>query len=328
MTALMKEAKALGSYRSGPGWTSKAWIAPDGKVFSFGQQHYHWALADAQRLKNGYGVDLTRVPREDDPIRVAMLRAGFARVNYEHCGGLLIVEVLSRQWKGPIKRSYFRLVIGSLDAVYSINLQLLNDKMQIVHRDYVKLVQYGDREKAARIPMGSPRNIRWRDRVRPRGSRLNLIIRSGGQNGADKAGLDHAIETGIRHCGWCPKGRKAEDGVIGPEYRLKETPTANYIQRTEWNVRDSDGTVIFSIGKKLLGGSRKTLEFARRDKKPVLHLSAGTAGQDAARLLKEFIRLNRIRVLNVAGSRESKEPGVYQFVRDVLKLALPQNANA
>ena len=72
-------------------------------------------------------------------------------------------------------------------------------------------------------------------------------IISGGQTGADCAALDFAIEHGIPHGGWCPGGRLAEDGPIDARYQLKETPSANYTQRTEWNVRDSDGTVVFSI---------------------------------------------------------------------------------
>lgn len=72
-------------------------------------------------------------------------------------------------------------------------------------------------------------------------------IVSGGQTGADRAALDYAIAIGIPHGGWCPKGRKAEDGPIGPPYALVETPRADYLQRTEWNVRDTDGTVIFTL---------------------------------------------------------------------------------
>ena len=75
---------------------------------------------------------------------------------------------------------------------------------------------------------------------------LKKII-SGGQTGVDRAALDFAIEHDIPYGGWCPKGRKAEDGPIGSRYLLKETPTSTYPQRTEWNVRDSDGTVIFSL---------------------------------------------------------------------------------
>jgi hypothetical protein len=65
---------------------------------------------------------------------------------------------------------------------------------------------------------------------------------SGGQTGADRAGLDFAMAQGIAHGGWCPRGRLAEDGTIPARYQLEETPEADYAQRTEWNVRDADGT--------------------------------------------------------------------------------------
>ena len=80
-------------------------------------------------------------------------------------------------------------------------------------------------------------------------------IVSGGQTGADRAGLDWAIRARIPHGGWCPKGRRAEDGLIPAQYQLIETPNRDYSQRTAWNVRDSDGTVIFSFGPSLSGGS-------------------------------------------------------------------------
>jgi hypothetical protein len=100
-------------------------------------------------------------------------------------------------------------------------------------------------------------------------------IISGGQTGADRMALDWAIWHRIPHGGWCPKGRKAEDGPIGSKYLLKETPTSNYAQRTEWNVRDSDGTVIFSLAPALTGGSKKTIKFAIKHKKPWRHISRG-----------------------------------------------------
>ena len=80
----------------------------------------------------------------------------------------------------------------------------------------------------------------------------------------DRAALDWALWRGIECGGWCPMGRKAEDGLIPSKYPLVETPCANYIQRTEWNVRDTGGTVIISIGRILSGGSKKTLEFAQK----------------------------------------------------------------
>ena len=85
-----------------------------------------------------------------------------------------------------------------------------------------------------------------------------LKIVSGGQTGADRAGLDWAISMGIPHGGWCPRGRKAEDGVIPARYQLTETKSADYLTRTRWNVRDSNATVIFTLKPTLSGGSLRT----------------------------------------------------------------------
>jgi hypothetical protein len=149
---------------------------------------------------------------------------------------------------------------------------------------------------------------------------LRKIV-SGGQTGADRAGLDWAIGRGLPHGGWCPKGRKAEDGVIDRRYNLVETPSEDYSQRTEWNVRDSDGTAVFSMRKELRGGSLLTVEIAGRYNKPVIHLRQDEQANHAQEL-RSFIDEFEISVLNVAGPRESDEPGVYQFAARVLDLAL------
>ena len=141
-------------------------------------------------------------------------------------------------------------------------------------------------------------------------------IVSGGQTGADRAALDWAISRSIPHGGWCPKGRKAEDGTLDARYNLKESPSANYLQRTEWNARDSDGTVIFSLAPVLTGGSLKTQVFAAKHRKPHAHIHAGMYAPEAA--LLRFIAAHGIKSLNVAGPRGSKEPGVYDFVIRVL----------
>jgi Circularly permutated YpsA SLOG family len=136
---------------------------------------------------------------------------------------------------------------------------------------------------------------------------MKLIkIVSGGQTGADRAALDWALKHNLPCGGWCPKGRKAEDGPIDSKYPLKETPSASYLQRTEWSVRDSDATVLFSIGRTLTVGSPKTMEFARKHKKS-LHLHHGV--EDPAGKLRTFLKENSVEVLNVAGPRASKEPG-------------------
>jgi hypothetical protein len=143
-------------------------------------------------------------------------------------------------------------------------------------------------------------------------------IVSGGQTGADIAALNFAIEHGNVHGGWCPKGRKAEDGLIAACYLLTETPTSRYLQRTEWNVRDSDGTVIFSLSTELSAGSAKTLALAHKLRKPVIHIARDEGGALPEERLVRFISDHRIKVLNVAGPRASKEPGIGEFVKDVL----------
>ena len=96
-----------------------------------------------------------------------------------------------------------------------------------------------------------------------------LKIVSGGQTGADRAALDWAIAHGIPHGGWCPRGRKAEDGRIDGRYQLQETPSSSYTLRTERNVHDSDGTVVFSVAAVLTGGSMKTVRLARKHREAV-----------------------------------------------------------
>ena len=151
---------------------------------------------------------------------------------------------------------------------------------------------------------------------------INKIV-SGGQSGADRAALDWAIEHGIPHGGWCPKGRRAEDGPIDGMYRLQQTPSANYVQRTEWNARDSDGTVVFSIGKTLTGGSKKTVALARKHGRPVLHVSVASGVHAVEAALRRFIGEHDIKVLNVAGPRASKEPEVGKFVKAILDRTWP-----
>ena len=148
---------------------------------------------------------------------------------------------------------------------------------------------------------------------------LRKIV-SGGQTGADRAALDWAIGRGLPHGGWCPKGRKAEDGVIDRRYNLAETPSEDYSQRTEWNVRDSDGTAVFSIRKELQGGSLLTVELAGQYDRPMIHLRQDERTNHAQEL-RSFIDEFEISVLNVAGPRESDEPGVYRFVASVLDQA-------
>jgi hypothetical protein len=150
-------------------------------------------------------------------------------------------------------------------------------------------------------------------------ARLKII--SGGQTGVDRAALEWALANGVPHGGWCPKGRKAEDGVIPRRFRLKETGSGSYAVRTRWNVRDSNGTVIFSLRRQLAGGSRLTAATARKLGKPLLHLTAADGAAECARRLDAFIRDRGIAVLNVAGPRASEEAGASEWARAMLSRA-------
>ena len=145
-------------------------------------------------------------------------------------------------------------------------------------------------------------------------------IHSGGQTGADIAALELAVEKGFPHGGWCPKGRRSLAGPIPDCFELKETPSDDYLQRTEWNVRDTDGTVVFTLSEEATGGSLKTIDYTRKHQKPCLHLSQSDQQLESfTNRLLDFIGEHGIETLNVAGSRESKEPGIHDWVREVLE---------
>ena len=152
-----------------------------------------------------------------------------------------------------------------------------------------------------------------------------LKIVSGGQTGVDRAALDWALANGAACGGWCPLGRLAEDGIIDLRYPLRETPENDPAQRTEWNVRDSDGTLIVSLAKRLVGGTRLTEILAERLAKPHLVL-AKTDGDLSAQVeaLRRFITENSIQVLNIAGPRASGEPSVGEYVLSLLNATLGQ----
>jgi hypothetical protein len=146
-----------------------------------------------------------------------------------------------------------------------------------------------------------------------------LTIVSGGQTGVDRAALDTAIGLGIPHGGWCPKGRLAEDGPLSEKYALKETRSKKYAARTEKNIVDSDGTLILYVPP-LVGGTALTQQLAVKHQKPYRLIVLDDTSQDDP--LAQWIEQQQIRVLNIAGPRESQQPGIYEkacrFLRDWL----------
>jgi hypothetical protein len=141
-------------------------------------------------------------------------------------------------------------------------------------------------------------------------------IISGGQTGVDRAALDAALELGLPCGGWCPKGRRAEDGPIPDRYPLQETSSPAYPLRTEMNVEDSDGTLILAWGSPC-GGTLLTLKLARKHHKP--YILVDLAQEADASSVQEWCRKNQVRIMNVAGPRESEAPGIYAQTISFLK---------
>jgi hypothetical protein len=133
---------------------------------------------------------------------------------------------------------------------------------------------------------------------------------SGGQSCVDRAALDTALELGIPCGGWCPKERKAEDGAIPARYPLTETPSAGYSQRTRWNIRDADGTLILSWGKPT-SGTLLTLEVCRSTGKPhvVIDLADETNLTAAVQAVRDWIKANVVQ----AASQHDIDPRTLSF---------------
>lgn len=161
--------------------------------------------------------------------------------------------------------------------------------------------------------------------------RLEKVV-SGGQTGVDRAGLDAALDAGVPIGGWCPHGRRSENGRIPEKYPLTQTTARSYAVRTEWNVRDSDGTLVIVLNE-ISSGTRLTLNQARNQQKPVMavHLCPATGPNlftdenslnEQIDSVVEWLAAHRIRVLNIAGPRGSSHKDVYpeskRFVEQLL----------
>ncbi|MEW4489838.1 putative molybdenum carrier protein [Thalassoglobus sp. JC818] len=149
-----------------------------------------------------------------------------------------------------------------------------------------------------------------------------LKIVSGGQTGVDRAALDAALLLRIPCGGWCPSGRRAEDGPIPEIYPLKEMTSPRYDVRTRENVADSDGTLILTDCDRS-SGTLLTIRTAQRLDKPLLVLDfRQLLITDRQEQLNEWIEVNSISTLNVAGPRESTSPGIYSRSKSFLQTAL------
>lgn len=134
-------------------------------------------------------------------------------------------------------------------------------------------------------------------------------IISGGQTGADIGALVGAKKSGLKTGGIAPKGWKTEKGPqpVLRDYGLIESHKTGYRDRTLDNVLNSDATIIFSTNPSS-AGTKLTIKFCKAQNKP--HLLIDPYGKDVINLLKDFISTYKPSVLNCAGNRESKSPGI------------------
>ena len=164
-------------------------------------------------------------------------------------------------------------------------------------------------------------------RGRSKTIRLSRIV-SGGQTGVDRAALDAAIAAGIETGGWCPRDRRSEDGSIPLRYPLRETASKSYAVRTEWNVRDSDATLILVLDR-ISSGTRLTIDSAKTQTRPLrieylcppatgtliatgILIEDDVSPEQRVTDVIEWIVREQIKTLNVAGPRGSSHKDVYQ----------------
>lgn len=140
---------------------------------------------------------------------------------------------------------------------------------------------------------------------------LTKII-SGGQTGVDRAALDVAISKGIKHGGYCPKGRIAEDGVIADKYNLLETKSTEFDQRTKKNIEKSDGTLVFvaKLPLEVKDGTLLTIEYAKSIAKPLLIVDLSNCSAIDYKFGCWLLE-HKIKILNVGGPRASNSSGIY-----------------
>jgi hypothetical protein len=138
-------------------------------------------------------------------------------------------------------------------------------------------------------------------------------IISGGQTGVDRAALDVALKNGIDCGGWCPAGRLDEFGKIPDRYPVRELEHGGFTERTLQNVKDADGTVIIYSGE-LSGGTEQTVGFCVEQQRPRQLIDASMISiLEAVRLIADFVRKDKIDILNVAGPRQSEWHAGYDY---------------
>lgn len=165
------------------------------------------------------------------------------------------------------------------------------------------------------------------DQLRPQ----LLKVISGGQTGVDQAALRAARDCGLEIGGWCPPGRECEAGTIPPEFPLKETvsdrslsaPDIPHSQRTEWNVRDSDATLVIQPVAQEDPGTEWTIACAKRLDRRLLVCDVDDP--EVTEKINHWLATGAIGTLNIAGPSESTSPGIGEQANTLLKRVLETN---
>lgn len=149
--------------------------------------------------------------------------------------------------------------------------------------------------------------------------RLERVI-SGGQTGADEAGLRAARKAGLKTGGMMPRGWRTEVGPrpdIAELYGMTESLSSDYRQRTLENIAAADATLV--LGNANSAGSKSTILQANVLQKPLLVIPRGFKLEEPlVRRMVNWLAEMDPRVLNVAGNRESVSPGIGIWAENLL----------
>lgn len=148
---LFAEMKAVSSYKTDT-LTSKMWILPDGKPVSLKEWHYRW-LQSNPKIALKYGLDMKKLPDEEQPVRVAALKHGFFRVNYEHNTGTITIEGIAAKMHKKIKDAIFVIAIDNLESIDRLRINLMDATVtKLIRSDEVTLFTYrNDEDKLSAV---------------------------------------------------------------------------------------------------------------------------------------------------------------------------------
>ncbi len=124
------EAKKLAAYKT-DALTSKMWILPDGDIVSLDSWHYRWILANPKRVAK-FGLDTTTLPDDEQSVRIAAIKRGFFRVNYEHRAGQLVIEGCRSRYGRDVKNAVFKIFIDNLKMIDRAKITLVDDAVKKV----------------------------------------------------------------------------------------------------------------------------------------------------------------------------------------------------